>query len=257
MSLIRLLVSTGLVTYSYILVWRHYSAFRISRVVDAVMGLFIGVSIVVNLALYGRVPYLQLQLSTGVLISSTTLFVAVALLPMMRQELHSRQSPIRALHHRWTVIFLATSSCAVVLVLVDALYKLLTGWLVIYSPLYVLALLCQAIYMLCVAVLMGPDRYLYWIEYPRRWRMRQRLQRLVDIILRDTQRQPIYDTPVPSIPTPAVLDFAIYRLFILIMDNYPFLPQDSPLKQCLRAIEQGNAPYEETLEQLQMLVEER
>lgn len=160
------------------------------------------------------------------------------------------------LHYRWTVIFLTTSSCAVILVMVDAIHKLITGWWMIYSPLYVLTLICQAIYMLSVAILIGPDRYLFWVEYPRRWRMRRRLQRVVDGILGEIQSRPVYDTPVPAIPTPGVLDFTIYRLFILIMDNYPFLPHESPLRQRLMVIEQRNEPYEETLEQLQILGQE-
>ena len=114
----------------------------------------------------------------------------------------------------------------------------------IYSPLFVTTEVSQSVHMLAAAFLIGPDRYLYWIYYPRRLMTYLKLKRLVDRIQQQTHLKIAYNTPMPRLLTHSALEFA----------NYRYLPEDEPLSLTLAAIDHLNASYDETIRQLQALI---
>ena len=253
-SIVKILISAGIVSYGYILMVRRYTRFTITRKVDPLLIGFTGLTILLNLVLYDRIPYFKLQILTNVLTSFALILASFSILPMMRRLMSSRQNQVRDAHRFWSMVLILAAACAATLMWVDGVQKLLTDSVMIYSPLFVITEVSHSLHMLAAAFLIGPDRYLYWIYYPHRWMTYIKLRRLVKRIQQQTQLQTAYDIPMPRLPTQSALEFANYRLFIVIMDNYRHLPEDSPLSLALAAIDHQNAPYDETIRQLQTLI---
>jgi hypothetical protein len=172
---------------------------------------------------------------------------------MMRHLLLQRQDQVREAHYIWYVLLMGACGWASVLLLLDAGYKLITDWNVIFSPLFVLAEICQTVFMLTAAMLVGHDRFLHWVYYPRQLLIYYKLRRLNEQIQRVTHFGGTYNIPMPRFPTLSALEFANYRLFVMIMDSYRDLPEGSPLYLALAAIDQLQATPEETILQLQKL----
>jgi hypothetical protein len=252
-SWLKTLISPGLISLGYIVTVRRYTRFTISYKIDAILFGVMLAAILTSLILYEHIPYLQIQVIVNVALSCGCLMAAGAVLPMFRTLFHSRPGPIREAHYLWMSLFLATCGCAAALLLLDGVYKLLTGQFDIYSPLYTLCVVCQNLYMVIVAILVGPDQYLDWIYYPRKWLTYRRLQRLTEQIQREATMRSTYDTPLPRNLTLSGLDFNTYHKFIVIMDSYPYLPPESPLARALQAIANQNAPYEDTIARLEKL----
>lgn len=253
-SIIKIMTGAGLVTYGYILMVRRYTRFTVTRKVDMVIIGFMGLTIILNLILYDRVPYFKLQQLTNVLMSVAVLLAGIPVLPIMRQVMSSPQNRVREAHHLWYIASISASGLASLLMLIDGVQKLLTDSAVIYSLLFVMTEISHSIHIIASAFLIAPDRYLYWIYYPRRLITYLKLRRLAERIHHQTQVQPNYDIPMPRLPTLSALEFTNYRLFIVIMDTYRHLPEDSSLNLSLRTIDHLNAPYEETIQKLQKLI---
>jgi hypothetical protein len=213
-----------------------------------------GLTILLNLILYGRVSYFKLQLLTNVVNSFALLLAAISILPITRFIMKSRQNRVREAHHLWFVVANLAASSACLLMLADGVHKLLTHSAIIYSTLFVMTEVSHSIHMIAVAFQIAPDRYLYWIYYPRHVMTYFKLKRLAERIRNQTHIRPSYELPMPRLPTLSALEFANYRLFIVIMDSYRHLAEGTTLSLSLAAIDHLNAPYEETLQKLQKLV---
>jgi hypothetical protein len=253
-SIAKSLIITAFVSYGYILVVRSYTPFTVSRKIDPVMIVLIGLVILLNTVLYEQIPYFRLHLITNVILCFANLCGAIAILPMMRRLTKRPLIEVREAHHAWMVVLMLACGSATLLLLLDSLYKLFTLTTTIYTPLFVMSIACQSLYMIAVAFLIGPDRYLYWAYYPRQFMIYLKLKRLNEQIRHQTQLPPTYAIPMPRIPTLSALEFTNYRLFVLIMDHYRYLPEGSPLSLALKTIDQQATAYEETIQQLQKLV---
>ena len=249
-SLLKALLSTGFVTYGYILIVRRYTRLTVTRKIDGLIIVALLTVAVINFGLYNHIPYLKLQIITNTILSMANLSAAVSLIPMTRTLLKSQKTQVREAHHLWFVTFLGASSFAVMLFLADCINKLITHSTVINSPLFVAAEVSVSVYMVALEFLFGPDRYLYWIYYPARLFTYRKLKRLADRIQQEAGVEAVYHIPLPRVPTLAVMELAIYRLFIVILDSYTDLNPETELHERLRQIDQRNAPYQETIRQL-------
>ncbi|MEQ8676375.1 MAG: hypothetical protein RLP44_33050 [Aggregatilineales bacterium] len=254
-TITKVLLSSGFITYGYLVVIRKYTRFDIPRTIDGIMISYLMLMVISCVVGYRYLPYLKVQIISNGLVSCANLSAAVSLVPMTRHLLRQQKSEVREAHHLWFIVFLLSSSVAATLFLVDGVVKLLTDWRVIDTNLYVVAELSRTIYMLSLGILIGPDRYLYWIYYPVRLRTYAKLKHLSDMIYHETGLSVPYDIPQPRIFTLNSAEFANYRMYITILDQFPYLPPESALYQQLRTIVEQKASYPETVQQFLQLVQ--
>jgi len=228
-SLLKVSLSSGFITYGYLLVVRRYTEFDVPRIIDLIMLSYIVLMIAFNLLAYPRVPYVQIQIVSNCLVSVANLSAAMSLIPMTRELLQRQKNAVREAHHLWFLAFLFFSSTGATLYLIDGIHKLLTNAQHMDTSLYVLAEICRCAYMFSLAVLIGPDRYLYWIFYPVRVRTFFQLKRLCTVVYQIAGETIPYNIPEPRPFTLSSAELGIYRMFIAIMDALPALPQDTEL----------------------------
>lgn len=252
-GLTKVLISSGVVAYGYVLVARRYTTLRIPTVVDYLVLPMLVVCIVYMILAYENVPYTSLQIISNIFVSCINLTIAIALRPSMRSILRHERGHVRRVHHIWFVIFMICSALAALLYLIDGVDKLLQNAPVIDSPLYVAAEISRSIYMIALAILIGHDRYLFWIYYPVHIVTFIRLKQLAEQLQRETQAMTVYTMPVLGFQTLLKLDLAIYRLFITVMDLYMYLDSNSTLYKRIRAIDEADASYDTTIRLLTRL----
>jgi len=252
-GLLKVAISSGVVAYGYVLVARRYTTLQIPKVVDYLVIPMFVICIVFMICAYGNLPYITLQIISNICVSVINLTIAIALRPSMRSILRHERGHVRRVHHIWFVIFMISSALAALLYLVDGVDKLLNGVSVIDSTLYIAAEIFRSIYMLALAILIGHDRYLFWIYYPVHIVTFIRLKQLAEQLQRETQAKMVYTMPVLGFQTLLKLDLAIYRLFITVMDLYMYLDSHSPLYKRIRAIDQADASYDTTIRLLTRL----
>ncbi|MEQ8677145.1 MAG: hypothetical protein RLP44_08730 [Aggregatilineales bacterium] len=254
-TITKVLLSSGFITYGYLVVIRKYTRFDIPKTIDGIMIAYLMLMIVFCVVGYQRLPYLQVQIISNGLVSFANLSAAFSLVPMTRQLLHEQKTEVREAHHLWFILFMLSSSLAATLFLVDGVVKLLTNWRVIDTHLYVAAEISRTTYMLSLGVLIGPDRYLYWIHYPARLRTYFKLKQLADTLYKRINLTTPYNIPQPRIFTFASAELANYRLLIAILDAFYLLPHESELYQQVYHISQLNLSYRETVQEFVRLVE--
>ncbi len=253
-TITKVLLSSGFITYGYLVVIRKYTHFDIPRTIDGIMIAYLLLMVIFCVIGYRHLPYLKVQIITNGLVSCANLSAAVSLVPMTRHLLRQQKSEVREAHHLWFIIFMLSSSIAATLFLIDGIEKLLNDWQVIDTNLYVMAEISRTIYMLSLGILIGPDRYLYWIYYPARLRTYLKLKQLSDSIYRETGISVPYNLPQPRIFTLNSAEFANYRVYIAILDQFAYLPPESALYQQLHTIVEQKASYPETVQQFVQLV---
>lgn len=197
--------------------------------------------------LFGKIDFYQLQLLSMAGLSASSLTTGLGMYTVVANL--EQDNTVRAITYKLYGISQSTLFIGMLLILTDAIWKLIAGVEIINTPMYAIAELMRMSSLIAV-FLMNHGEYLIWIQYPSKIltyrnikKLNAHIQKQVDV------RHVIFDIPLPS-PTPQKIDMLIHREYITALDIYQFLPVDSSLR---KAISQINTPQTQYLSNLQEL----
>lgn len=184
-------------------------------------------------------PYETLYRVNVLLIYMSTIVAGTCLLHTFLKQVSMPRQYIRIAHLIWYGIFSCLSACATAILGLNALLGLLGYVTDIETPLQMIAYSINAVAMLAMMVLTGPDTLIYKSIYPyRRWQY-YRLLKIKQYILANLE---IETLALPQeLELSQSLDTQLDQTIITILDYYLYLPEDTPLLKQLMTIENSQA----------------
>lgn len=202
---------------------------------------------IIVISLYGNIDFYQLQLISMASITVSSLATGIGVYSILVNL--EQDDTVGSITHKLYGISQITLFIGMVLILIDAIWKLATGIEIINTPMYAIAEALRMI-SLIVVVFMNYGEYLAWISYPSKLIIYQRIKRLNASIQQQADvRRVIFDVPLPR-PTPKKIDMLIHREYITALDIYQFLPVDSPLRAAIHRINTPRTDYQSNLNAL-------
>ncbi|MGB7337506.1 MAG: hypothetical protein WBC91_01335 [Phototrophicaceae bacterium] len=178
--------------------------------------------------------YINAYLINTILLYLMSVFSYFALVEINKRKKVIIANTLEATHGFWYVLFSFFWGLSYFINAVNSLSLLINPLNISDYQGNMLAYLLSGISITCVGIMMMKDKYLYYTSYLIRIWQKWKLKKLCLILLKKTKgvvEARNIDHLMDSI------DDDLHTLIILILDYYPFLPDDDPLKPMLEKVE--------------------
>lgn len=250
-STLRAINGHLLIVFTYWWSVHRTSRIRVPRWIFPFILFALALTIAVDVFLYHRIAYAQLQLILTLFILVPAIFMAIVLMPITRTIIRSEKQAINRAHYYFFIIELGAAFLGACIYVFDAIHKLWIQDYAIYSFAVILGQVSLLFFLLPSNIRLLDDRWVRWILYPAKIRTYWHLRQVSDRLHRLAQVPYVYNYPETWVPTFDRIELETYRMFITIFDVARFLADiDPPIYAYVEALREQSLTYDDTLKRL-------